>query len=134
MKFGEIKELLNSGFTPEQITTLATSGTIPSVPEIPEADPITPASPVESPAETEGVTLAPSVDAENTEPAAPDPEADPLEALREQLRSIQEENKQLREMLQNNNIRDQHFSSPKPENDAASIMAKIIRPDIKERS
>lgn len=129
MNFGEIKELLISGFTPEQITTLATSGTIPSVPEIPEADPITPASPVESPAETEGASLAPSVDAENTNPTAQDPEADPLEALREQLRNIQEENKQLREMVQGNNIRDRTvptISAP----DAASTLAEIIRPSF----
>ena len=44
MTYTEIKDLLSSGFTPEQITQLTTSGVNPSAPESPSGgEPITPA-------------------------------------------------------------------------------------------
>ena len=128
MTFSEIMQLKEAGFNPDQITALATSGALPSVPDdtgvdlsAPESAPV-----VEPPAEV-GEEIPSSSPTEAETP-------DSFSELRDMISSMREENKQLREMLQNNNIRDQHFSSPKPENDAASIMAKIIRPDIKERS
>ena len=129
MTFSEIMQLKEAGFNPDQITALATSGALPSVPDDTGVDLSSPESApvVESPAEVGEEIPSPSPTEAETPP-------DSFGELREMISSMREENKQLREMLQSNNIRDQHFSSPKPENDAASIMAKIIRPDIKERS
>lgn len=128
MTFSEIMQLKEAGFNPDQITALATSGALPSVPDDTGVDLSAPASApvVEPPAEVgEELPSSSPTDAE-TPP-------DSFGELRDMISSMREENKQLREMIQNNNIQNQHFSSPKPD-DAASIMAKIIRHDIKERS
>lgn len=125
MNFGEIKELLTAGFTPDQIMTLTTSGAIPSVPDpSPAADPITPAAVVESPAEVgEDNPSSPTEQETKDQP-------DPLEEIRQQLQQLKDENTQLRDQIQTNNIRDRTVptvSAP----DAASTLAEIIRPSFK---
>ena len=125
MTYTEIKDLLSSGFTPDQITQLTTSGDIPSSPD-PEtgADPITVTGSLESPAEVGEETPLPSpTEGEDNTP-------DPLDEIRQQLQQLQTENKQLREQIQTNNIRDRTVPSVAAP-DAAATLAEIIRPTFK---
>ena len=127
MTYTEIKDLLSSGFTPEQITQLTTSGVNPSAPESPSGgDPITPAGEVTSPAEVGEETPLPSP----TEGEHED-QPDPLEDIRQQLQQLQQENKQLREQIQTNNIRDRTVPTVAAP-DAAATLAEIIRPTFKK--
>lgn len=130
MTYTEIKDLLSSGFTPEQITQLTTSGVNPSAPESPSGgDPITPTGEVTSPAEVgEGTPLPSPTEGENNNP---DPDPDPLEDIRQQLQQLQQENKQLKEQIQTNNIRDRTVPTVAAP-DAAATLAEIIRPTFKK--
>lgn len=126
MTYTEIKDLLSSGFTPEQITQLTTSGVNPSAPESPSGgDPITPTGEVTSPAEVGEETPLPSP----TEGENNNPDPDPLEDIRSQLQQLQQENKQLREQIQTNNIRDRTIETVTVP-DAAATLAEIIRPSF----
>ena len=127
MTYHEIKDLLTSGFTAEQITMLTTTGVNPSTPVIPEAsEPITEDN-KESPAEVgEGSATPSPTDGENTEQ-----KPDPLEDIRTQLKALQNENKQLRETIQANNIRDRTVPTVS-EPDASATLAEIIRPSYKK--
>lgn len=125
MTYTEIKDLLSSGFTPDQITLLTTSGDLPSSPD-PEtgADPITVTGSLESPAEVGEETPLPSpTEGEDNTP-------DPLEDIRQQLQQLQQENKQLKEQIQTNNIRDRTVPTVAAP-DAAATLAEIIRPTFK---
>lgn len=125
MTYQEIKDLLTSGFTAEQITMLTTTGVTPSTPVIPEASaPITEDN-KESPAEVgeEGATPSPT-EGENTEQ---EQKPDPPEDIRTQLKALQDENKKLRETIQGNNIRDRTVPTVS-EPDASATLAEIIRP------
>ena len=128
MTYTEIKDLLSSGFTPEQITQLTTSGVNPSAPEsLSGGDPITPTGEVTSPAEVGEETPLPSP----TEGENNNPDPDPLEDIRSQLQQLQQENKQLREQIQTNNIRDRTIESVTGP-DASEILGEIIRPSFKK--
>ena len=125
MTYTEIKDLLSSGFTPEQITQLTTSGVNPSAPESPSGgDPITSTGEVTSPAEVGEETPLPSP----TEGEHED-QPDPLEDIRQQLQQLQQENKQLKEQIQTNNIRDRTVPTVAAP-DAAATLAEIIRPSF----
>ena len=127
MTYTEIKDLLSSGFTPEQITQLTTSGVNPSAPESPSGgEPITPTGEVTSPAEVGEETPLPSP----TEGEHED-HPDPLEDIRQQLQQLQQENKQLKEQIQTNNIRDRTVPTVAAP-DAAATLAEIIRPSFKK--
>ena len=127
MTYTEIKDLLSSGFTPDQITQLTTSGVNPSAPESPSGgDPITLTGEVTSPAEVGEETPLPSP-TEGEDETQPDP----LEDIRQQLQQLQTENKQLREQIQTNNIRDRTVPTVAAP-DAASTLAEIIRPSFKK--
>ena len=128
MTYTEIKDLLSSGFTPDQITQLTTSGDLPSSPD-PEtgADPITATVSLESPAEVGEETPLPSP----TE-GEDDNQPDPLEDIRQQLQQLQQENKQLKEQIQTNNIRDRTVPTVAAP-DAAATLAEIIRPTYKNK-
>ena len=133
MTYTEIKDLLSSGFTPEQITQLTTSGVNPSAPESPSGgEPITPTGEVTSPAEVGEETPLPSpTEGENNNP---DPDPDPLEDIRSQIQQLQQENKQLREQIQTNNIRDRTTETPGiPEVSAEDILSGLIRPVYDEK-
>ena len=127
MTYAEIKDLLSCGFTPEQINLLTTSGDLPSSPD-PEtgADPITVTGSLESPAEVGEGTLIPSP-TEGEEDTQPDP----LENIRQQLQQLQQENKQLREQIQTNNIRDRTIETVTGP-DASEVLGEIIRPSFKK--
>ena len=126
MTYTEIKDLLSSGFTPEMITQLTTSGVNPSAPESPSGgDPITPTGEVTSPAEVgEGTDTPSPTEGEGNTP-------DPLEDIRSQLQQLQQENKQLREQIQTNNIRDRTIETVTGP-DASEILGEIIRPSFKK--
>ena len=125
MNFGEIKELLTAGFTPDQIMTLTSSGALPSAPDpSPAAEPITPAAVVESPAEVGEETPSSPTEQET------EPQQDPLADIRQQLHQLQEENKQLKDQIQTNNIRDRTVTTIDAP-DAAATLAEIIRPTFK---
>ena len=127
MTYTEIKDLLSSGFTPEQITQLTTSGDLPSSPD-PEtgADPITATGSLESPAEVgEGTDIPSPTEGEHED------QQDPLEDIRQQLQQLQQENKQLKEQIQTNNIRDRTVPTVAAP-DAAATLAEIIRPTFKK--
>lgn len=124
MNYQEIKDLLSSGFTPDQITQLATiSGVIPSAPD-PTPENIATAPAVESPAEVgEDPEQVPS-------PTEAEKEPDPLEDLRKQVQTLQDENKELQKRIQANNIRDRTMETVSAP-DAAATLAEIIRPTFK---
>ena len=127
MTYTEIKDLLSSGFTPEQITQLTTSGDLPSSPDTETgADPITVTGSLESPAEVGEETPLPSP----TE-GEDDNQPDPLDEIRQQLQQLQQENKQLKEQIQTNNIRDRTVPTVAAP-DAAATLAEIIRPSYKK--
>ena len=127
MTYAEIKDLLSCGFTPEQINLLTTSGDLPSSPD-PEtgADPITATGSLESPAEVGEGTDIPSPTEGETED-----QPDPLDEIRQQLQQLQQENKQLKEQIQTNNIRDLTVPTVAAP-DAAATLAEIIRPTFKK--
>ena len=128
MTYTEIKDLLSSGFTPDQITLLTTSGVIPSAPESPSGgDPITPTGEVTSPAEVGEETPLPSP----TEGENNNQDPDPLEEIRSQLQQLQQENKQLKEQIQTNNIRDRTIPTVTGP-DASEVLGEIIRPSFKK--
>ena len=128
MTYAEIKDLLSCGFTPEQINLLTTSGVNPSAPESPSGgDPITPTGEVTSPAEVGEETPLPSP----TEGENNNPDPDPLEDIRSQLQQLQQENKQLKEQIQTNNIRDRTVPTVAAP-DAAATLAEIIRSTFKK--
>lgn len=124
MTYSEIKDLLSSGFTPEQITMLSTSAAPITADDNPAPVDSQEPGPV-SPAEGSGDNVATDV--------APDPDAgsapDPLQEIRDTLSQLQNENKQLREMVQSNNIRDRTMETPGiPEVSAEDILSGLIRP------
>ena len=131
MTYMEIKDLLSSGFTPDQITQLTTSGDLPSSPD-PEtgADPITVTGSLESPAEVGEETPLPSP-TEGEETKDNNDQWDPIEDLRKQIQQVRDENKQLREQIQTNNIRDRTIETVKGP-DVSEVLGEIIRPSFKK--
>lgn len=128
MTYSEIKDLLSSGFTPDQITALTTSAAPITADD--SQDPDTHSQdPEVSPAEGSGTEDSQSV---------PDPDAgtdsDGLQEIRKALEQLQQENKQLREMMQSNNIRDRTTETPGiPEVSAEDILSGLIRPVYDEK-
>lgn len=124
MNYGEIMNLVQAGFTPDQIMSLTTSGVIPSAPESgPEVTtPPTP-GPSESPIKEEASAPDPVPDASSQGESEPDP----LDEIRETVRQLQAENEDLKKQIQSANIRDrtvETVSGP----DASATLAEIIRP------
>lgn len=74
MKFAEIKELLDKGFTPDQIMTLANEPAVPEAPEAPEKD------------------------------KAPEPKAEPANVSDERLSSLEKAVTELTKTIQANAI------------------------------
>ena len=123
MTYAEIKDLLSSGFSPEQITGLTTSAAPITADHDP--DPVDPQDPEVSPADGSGT--------DEDKQSVPDPDAgtdsDGLQEIRKTLEQLQQVNKQLREMMQSNNIRDRTMDTPSvPEVSAEDILSGLIRP------
>lgn len=124
MNYGEIMNLVQAGFTPDQIMKLTTSGVIPSAPEsVPEVTaPPTP-GPSESPIKEEASAPDPAPDASSQGETDPDP----LDEIRETVRQLQAENEDLKKQIQSANIRDRTVQSVSVP-DASATLAEIIRP------
>ena len=125
MNYGEIMNLVQAGFTPDQITQLVTtSGAIPSAPEsVPEVTTPPAPGPSESPIKEEAPAPDPAPDASSKGESEPDP----LDEIRETVRQLQAENEDLKKQIQSANIRDrtvETVSGP----DASATLAEIIRP------
>ena len=130
MTYTEIKDLLANGFTAEQITMLTTSATLPSVADVePEEETTPPVVPseVESPCEVGEALTDDQQETSPTEQEISDTVPDAIADIRNQLKAVQEENEQLRKMVQGNNIRDRTFATPTAP-DASDMLAEIIRP------
>ena len=125
MTHGEIMELVQAGFKPEQIMTLATSGTLPSVPDPVPADTTTSAGASESPIKEEAAVPDPNPAAAPSEGETEQP--DPLEEIRETVRQLQTENAELKKQIQSANIRDRTIETVTVP-DASKTLAEIIRP------
>lgn len=128
MTHGEIMDLIQAGFTPDQIMTLTSSGTLPSVPDPVPAD-ITPsAGASESPIKEEAAVPNPTPAAASSEGETDQP--DPLEEIRETVRQLQTENAELKKQIQSANIRDRTIETVTVP-DASKTLAEIIRPTFK---
>lgn len=130
MTYTEIKDLLSNGFTAEQITMLTTSATLPSVADVEPTEETTPPvvpSEVESPCEVGEDLTEDQQETSPTEQGTTNAVPDALEEIRKQLKTVQEENEQLRKLVQGNNIRDRTFTTPTAP-DASNMLAEIIRP------
>lgn len=130
MTYTEIKDLLSNGFTAEQITMLTTSATLPSVADVEPTEETTPPvvpSEVESPCEVGEALTDEQQEPSPTEQGTNDNVPDAIAEIRNQLKAVQEENEQLRKLVQGNNIRDRTFASPTAP-DASDMLAEIIRP------
>ena len=125
MTHGEIMELVQAGFKPEQIMTLATSGTLPSVPDPVPADTTPSAGASESPIKEEAAVPDPTPAAAPSEGETDQP--DPLEEIRETVRQLQAENADLKKQIQTANIRDRTIETVAVP-DASKTLAEIIRP------
>lgn len=124
MKYGEIMNLVQAGFTPDQIMSLTTSGVIPSAPESVQADVPPSAGASESPIKEEAAAPDPTPAAA---PSEGESEPDPLDEIRETVRQLQAENEDLKKQIQSANIRDRTVESVSVP-DASATLAEIIRP------
>ena len=129
MTHGEIMELVQAGFKPEQIMTLATSGTLPSAPDpVPEVTNPPAPGPSESPIKEEAAAPDPTPAAAPSEGETDQP--DPLEEIRATVRQLQAENADLKKQIQTANIRDRTIDTVTVP-DASKTLAEIIRPTFK---
>lgn len=126
MTYIEIKDLLNAGFTKDEIMQLTNSGVTPITPDAPEA-----AAEQASEAAAEGISpVAGEETAEDI--AASSPQQDnTLEDIKKQLQQMANDNIELRKLIQSNNIRDRTFDTVAPDvvADAEAALAALINPD-----
>ena len=123
MTFAEIKELLNDGFTPEQITLLTTSAAAPTpAPDEAFGEKTAPVIPLpgDTPkADTDSLAAAPASD--QAPAAAPDPDRN-----KEIIDAIQD----LKKTIQAGNILKNSMDTVDPEQALEKAMAEIIRPSF----
>ena len=123
MTFAEIKELLNDGFTPEQITLLTTSAAAPTpAPDEAFGEKTAPVIPLpgDTPkADTDSPAAAPASD--QAPAAAPDPDRN-----KEIIDAIQD----LKKTIQAGNILKNSMDTVDPEQALEKAMAEIIRPSF----
>lgn len=137
MTFAEIKELLNDGFTPEQITLLTTSGAVPTpAPEpAPETETVIPL-PVDASGAYKDHT--PSASSKALDPApeqekdpTPEPEKAPApEPEPDKNKEIIDAIKDLKKTIQAGNILKNSIETVDPDNALEKAMAEIIRPSF----
>ena len=124
MTYQEIKDLLNAGFTKDEIMQLTTSGNTPILPDAPEA-----AAEAEAAAED----ISPVAGEETTKEDASSPQQDDaLEDIKKQLQQMANDNQELRKLIQSNNIRDRTVETVAPDvvADAEAALAALINPDF----
>lgn len=121
MTYEQITDLLDRGFTPEQITWLTTSATAPTpvtdpAPELPPANPL-PDDKTGAIKETETAAAAP--DPKEPEPEKEDSSAAVIEAIHDLKRTIQA-----------NNILTKSMDTVDQEQALEKAMAEFIRPSF----
>lgn len=124
MNYQEIKDLLNAGFTKDEIIQLTTSGNTPILPDAPEA-----AAEAEAAAED----ISPVAGEETTSEDVSSPQQDDaLEDIKKQLQQMANDNLELRRLIQSNNIRDRTVETVAPDvvADAEAALAALINPDF----
>lgn len=124
MTYQEIKDLLNAGFTKDEIMQLTTSGNTPILPDAPEAA-------AEAEAVAEDISPVAGEEVEDTT-SSPKQETDTaVEEIKKQLQQIVSDNQELRKMIQTNNIRDRTIDTVAPDvvAEAEKALAMLINPD-----
>ena len=126
MTYEQITDLLNKGFTPEQITLLTTSAAAPT-PAADSAPEDIPASPL--PDDSSGAT--PQPDTPSPDPA---PVPEPVPAAEGTSKEVLEAIKDLKRTIQANNILTHSVDTVDQEHALEKAMAEFIRPsfDMKE--
>lgn len=139
MTFAEIKALHDMGFSADQIVSLTTSAGNPSPAD--EVPAVTPTADITPASDQAGVTPSaetPDGDAISTNagveaPISPTP-ATVENKPNPEISALMNEVRELRQIIQTNNIRDRTFDIPPvPEVDPEKILAEFIRPTFPER-
>lgn len=126
MTYTEIKDLLNAGFTKDEIMKLTNSEDTPISSDTPSAA-----------ADTDSTVTAEDkspVAGEEVENATSSPKQEPdtaVEEIKKQLQQIVSDNQELRRMIQTNNIRDRTIDTVAPDvvAEAEKALALLINPD-----
>ena len=124
MTYTEIKDLLNAGFTKDEIMQLTNSGDTPISPDAPD---------VAAEAEAAAEDISPVAGEETTSEVASSPQQDDaLEDIKKQLQQMANDNQELRRLIQSNNIRDRTTDTVAPDvvADAEAALAALINPDF----
>lgn len=126
MTYTEIKDLLNQGFTKDEIMKLTNSEDTPISSDTPST-----AADTDS---TETVEDKSPVAGEEVENATSSPKQEPdtaVEEIKKQLQQIVSDNQELRKMIQTNNIRDRTIDTVAPDvvAEAEKALAMLINPD-----
>ena len=125
MTYTEIKDLLNQGFSKDEIMMLTNSGGTPISPDVPQAA-------AAEAAETAADEVSPVAGEETAKDTASSPQEDnALEDIKKQLEKMANDNQELRRLIQSNNIRDRTTESIAPDVVAAAetALAQLINPD-----
>ena len=109
MTYDQITSLLDRGFTPDQITSLARADPLPQEPELQEPKPQEPEPQEQEPQEPE--------------PQEPEPEQNQFEQIRMELDS-------LKQSIQKNNVLTKSFEKMDESNTVEDILAGFIRPPM----
>lgn len=126
MTYTEIKDLLNAGFSKDEIMMLTNSGGTPISPDAPQA------AAAEAADTAAAEEVSPVAGEETAKDTVPSPQEDnALEDIKKQLEKMASDNQELRRLIQSNNIRDRTTDSIAPDVVAAAetALAQLINPD-----
>lgn len=125
MTYTEIKDLLNAGFTKDEIMKLTNSEDTPISSDTPSA------ADTDSTVTAEDKSPVAGEEVEDTT-SSPKQETDTaVEEIKKQLQQIVSDNQELRKMIQTNNIRDRTIDTVAPDvvAEAEKALALLINPD-----
>lgn len=125
MTYTEIKDLLNAGFTKDEIMKLTNSEDTPISSDTPSVAADTDSTET---AEDKSPVAGEEVEAPTSSPKQ---EPDAVEEIKKQLQQIVSDNQELRRMIQTNNIRDRTIDTVAPDvvAEAEKALALLINPD-----
>lgn len=126
MTYTEIKDLLNAGFTKDEIMKLTNSEDTPISSDTPSAAADTDSTET---AEDKSPVAGEEVEAPTSSPKQETDTA--VEEIKKQLQQIVSDNQELRKMIQTNNIRDRTIDTVAPDvvAEAEKALALLINPD-----
>ena len=125
MTFEQIKELLNDGFTPEQITMLTTSAAAPT-PAADQAPDNVPDNPLPESDAGANTDTPPEQTVTDSPTPAPAPAAETNDNQSAVLAAIQD----LKKTIQANNILTHSMETVDPDKSLEKAMAEFIRPSF----